>query len=155
LNIESFYREAGIVLEPFGGRWRARCPFHNEKTPSFVVYEDASYHCFGCRAHGTAKDIQERFNVDYRPFPDLCATKDPIITNFIQFKSKMDDELNLLVIDLDNDIRFKAYDMFDALMIDTKALTDCLEISLLDLIAFTKRGFTDIEKIVAENHCRQ
>jgi DNA primase len=29
------------------------CPFHNEKTPSFTVYEDG-YHCFGCGAHGDA-----------------------------------------------------------------------------------------------------
>jgi DNA primase len=29
------------------------CPFHNEKTPSFQVYEDG-YHCFGCGAHGDA-----------------------------------------------------------------------------------------------------
>lgn len=28
------------------------CPFHGEKTPSFMVYKDNSYHCFGCRAHG-------------------------------------------------------------------------------------------------------
>lgn len=27
------------------------CPFHNEKTPSFKVY-DNNYHCFGCGAHG-------------------------------------------------------------------------------------------------------
>jgi DNA primase len=30
------------------------CPFHNEKTPSFYVYEDGQYHCFGCGAHGDA-----------------------------------------------------------------------------------------------------
>src|ERR1700709_209089 len=33
--------------------WRGCCPFHNEKTPSFYVYEDG-YHCFGCGAHGDA-----------------------------------------------------------------------------------------------------
>jgi len=30
------------------------CPFHGEKTPSFYVYEDGGYHCFGCGAHGDA-----------------------------------------------------------------------------------------------------
>jgi len=29
-----------------------RCPFHNEKTPSFVLYPDGSYHCFGCGKNG-------------------------------------------------------------------------------------------------------
>lgn len=28
------------------------CPFHQEKTPSFYVYRDNSFHCFGCSKHG-------------------------------------------------------------------------------------------------------
>ncbi|TVR82729.1 MAG: DNA primase [Rhodospirillales bacterium] len=32
------------------------CPFHNEKTPSFTVFDD-HYHCFGCGAHGSAFDF--------------------------------------------------------------------------------------------------
>lgn len=40
------------------------CPFHNEKTPSFHIYED-HYHCFGCGAHGDAiKFVQEVFGLD-------------------------------------------------------------------------------------------
>ncbi|WP_308720433.1 DNA primase [Komagataeibacter xylinus] len=34
-----------------GKHWKACCPFHGEKTPSFYVYDD-HYHCFGCQAHG-------------------------------------------------------------------------------------------------------
>ena len=30
----------------------ARCPFHIEKTGSFRIYPDGSYHCFGCGKHG-------------------------------------------------------------------------------------------------------
>lgn len=29
-----------------------RCPFHADKSPSFVLYPDNSFHCFGCGAHG-------------------------------------------------------------------------------------------------------
>lgn len=34
-----------------GRHHKACCPFHNEKTPSFHVYDD-HYHCYGCGAHG-------------------------------------------------------------------------------------------------------
>ncbi|NVN29082.1 DNA primase, partial [Endobacter medicaginis] len=36
-----------------GRNWKACCPFHGEKSPSFYVYDD-HYHCFGCGAHGDA-----------------------------------------------------------------------------------------------------
>ncbi|WP_299437538.1 DNA primase [uncultured Rhodospira sp.] len=36
-----------------GRQYKACCPFHNEKTPSFHVYDD-HYHCYGCGAHGDA-----------------------------------------------------------------------------------------------------
>lgn len=29
-----------------------RCPIHSEKTASFAIYADNSFHCFGCSAHG-------------------------------------------------------------------------------------------------------
>jgi DNA primase len=42
-----------VKLVRSGRQWKGCCPFHNEKTPSFYVYDDG-YHCFGCGAHGDA-----------------------------------------------------------------------------------------------------
>jgi DNA primase len=42
-----------VKLERAGRQWKACCPFHGEKTPSFYIYDDG-YHCFGCGAHGDA-----------------------------------------------------------------------------------------------------
>jgi len=44
-----------VPLKKQGKEFKACCPFHNEKTPSFTVVPDKQfYHCFGCGAHGTA-----------------------------------------------------------------------------------------------------
>lgn len=42
-----------VKLEKSGRQWKGCCPFHNEKSPSFYIY-DEHFHCFGCGAHGDA-----------------------------------------------------------------------------------------------------
>src|SRR5579863_6779082 len=46
---------AHIDLKKAGSVYKALCPFHEEKSPSFIVNRgDNHYHCFGCGAHGDA-----------------------------------------------------------------------------------------------------
>jgi DNA primase len=46
---------ARVPLKKAGREYKACCPFHDEKTPSFTVSPTKQfYHCFGCGAHGTA-----------------------------------------------------------------------------------------------------
>ena len=44
------------------------CPFHQEKTPSFYVKPEKQYfHCFGCKASGTAFDfVMKRDRVEFK-----------------------------------------------------------------------------------------
>ena len=43
----------GIQIRRMGGSYKCCCPFHHEKTPSFVVHPDQGYyHCFGCGETG-------------------------------------------------------------------------------------------------------
>jgi len=44
-----------LQLRRAGSSYKALCPFHEEKTPSFVIQKgDTHYHCYGCGAHGDA-----------------------------------------------------------------------------------------------------
>jgi DNA primase len=62
-----------VKLQKAGREYRACCPFHNEKTPSFYVNDDKGfYHCFGCSAHGDAI----RWMTDQRGLPFIDAVKE-------------------------------------------------------------------------------
>ncbi|MEK7607455.1 MAG: DNA primase [Patescibacteria group bacterium] len=51
-----------IKLEKSGANLKSRCPFHNEKTPSFYVSsERRSFYCFGCGAKGDIFTFVEKF----------------------------------------------------------------------------------------------
>ncbi|MFO8141106.1 MAG: DNA primase [Marinobacter sp.] len=51
-----------ITLKKAGANFKACCPFHDEKTPSFNVRPDKGfYHCFGCGAHGDAISFIREF----------------------------------------------------------------------------------------------
>ena len=52
----------------------AHCPFHNEKTASFRVYPDGTFHCFGCGAHGDV--ITFVMKIQNISFSDACARLD-------------------------------------------------------------------------------
>ncbi|MFP2927843.1 DNA primase [Pyxidicoccus sp. 3LG] len=51
-----------VELKKSGREWKGRCPFHQEKTPSFyVVPEKRFYFCHGCRASGDAVSFVQRY----------------------------------------------------------------------------------------------
>ncbi|MCB2083855.1 MAG: DNA primase [Sphingomonadaceae bacterium] len=60
-------------LQKAGHEWKACCPFHDEKTPSFTVSDQKGfYHCFGCGAHG---DVI-RWMTDQRGLQFMDAVKE-------------------------------------------------------------------------------
>src|SRR5688572_24049467 len=62
-----------VKLIKAGREFKACCPFHAEKTPSFTVNDEKHfYHCFGCGAHGDAI----RFLTDARGLPFMDAVKE-------------------------------------------------------------------------------
>lgn len=52
-----------VQLRRRGRTLSGLCPFHNEKTPSFVVYPDTqSFYCFGCGAAGDVINFVRKYN---------------------------------------------------------------------------------------------
>ncbi|CAL4318222.1 DNA primase [Buchnera aphidicola (Chaitophorus populicola)] len=50
--------QSRINLQKKGKNYQTKCPFHEEKTPSFIVsYEKQFFHCFGCHVHGNVIDF--------------------------------------------------------------------------------------------------
>ena len=66
-----------VTLRSEGSRKKALCPFHSEKTPSFIVYPNTqSFYCFGCGAGGDAITFIRRIeNLDYVEAVKLLAQR--------------------------------------------------------------------------------
>src|SRR3546814_16093958 len=65
---------ARVPLKRQGKEYSARCPFHDERSPSFTVSPTKQfYHCFGCGAHGTALS----FLLNYDRLAFLAPVHDP------------------------------------------------------------------------------
>ncbi|MDR0409588.1 MAG: DNA primase [Spirochaetaceae bacterium] len=66
-----------VKLEKKSGRWWGRCPFHNEKTPSFTVDPDRkTYYCFGCHEGGSVINfVMEMDKLSYPEAVEILAKR--------------------------------------------------------------------------------
>lgn len=83
-----------VDLKRSGASYKGLCPFHDERTPSFMIQKgDTHYHCFGCGAHGDAiqflmthlkmnfndavENLAQRFNVPLQVVETTQENKGP------------------------------------------------------------------------------
>lgn len=66
-----------VEMQRSGAYYKARCPFHDEKTPSFMVQRgDKHYHCFGCGAHGDAiQFLIDHLRVSFKDAVEILAQR--------------------------------------------------------------------------------
>lgn len=108
-----------VQLRRAGRNLKGLCPFHQEKTPSFVIYpENQSYHCFGCQKHGDIFSfIMETENLTFRDALEQLAQRAGITLESNRPPNPERDERRQRLIDLHE--RATAY--FSSVLWDSSA----------------------------------
>ena len=60
IDLASVVSSSGVELKRSGTSHVGLCPFHTEKTPSFFIFRDNRFKCFGCGAHGDVIDFAQK-----------------------------------------------------------------------------------------------
>lgn len=113
-----------IKIEKAGSAYKARCPFHNEKTPSFFISPNrSSFHCFGCGKSGDIFSfVQELEGISFTDALRVLADKagisldsykfDQIKDNHYEIYKVLEDATQYFIENLKNN--FKALDYLSA-----------------------------------------
>lgn len=90
-----------VKLEKAGQSFKARCPFHNEKTPSFFVSPlRQSYYCFGCGAKGDIFTfVEEVEGLDFRGALKFLAEKAGVEIEYQKSESRTEKDKILNVLE--------------------------------------------------------
>ena len=83
-----------IRVEKSGSQYKARCPFHNEKSPSFYITPSRlSYHCFGCGESGDIfKFVEKMENLEFKEALKILADRAGVTLS----KLKKEDDSRML-----------------------------------------------------------
>lgn len=94
------------VSDSSGGRMVANCPFHTgDETPSFTIYPNDSYYCFGCEAWGDAL----KFLIEYKHYTFQQAVE--IVG--VEYKSRVSDKPKVIKVKNTQDTYSFLYDVVE------------------------------------------
>lgn len=113
-----------VKLVRAGASFKARCPFHNEKTPSFTVsVERGTYHCFGCNVGGDMFTfVQDMEGVDFKGALKILAEKAGVLLVYSRGEKK--DPTDRIYACLEDATRFFEESLSDASLTYAKSKSD-------------------------------
>lgn len=116
-----------IKLEKSGKAFKAKCPFHHEKTPSFFVSPDrGGYYCFGCNAKGDIFSFVEQFEgLDFKGALKVLAERAGVT---LVYEEKTDSDKDRLFRIMEDATKY-----FEQELVKSKTATEYVK----------KRGITD------------
>ena len=111
LDIVEVISEYVSNMKQAGGNWKGLCPFHNEKTPSFMVSKDKQiWHCFGCGEGGDVISfVQKVENIEFPEALKILAKRAGVTLRY-EDKSLSNQKTKLLDI-LEAAARFYHYNL--------------------------------------------
>jgi len=114
-----------IKLEKAGANFKAKCPFHNEKTPSFFISPDrGNYYCFGCSAKGDIFTFVEEFEgLDFKGALKLLAEKAGVPLENFSYNKEAESEKEKLYRVMEEATKF-----FEKNLVGSKEVLDYLKI---------------------------
>jgi len=62
VDLVEVVRQSGIELKEHGTKHFGLCPFHADNDPSFYVFDDGHFKCFGCQEYGDSVDFIQKLN---------------------------------------------------------------------------------------------
>lgn len=138
----SAYEQFGFKLQKSGSNYKMCCPFHQEDTPSFMVYPDLSYHCFGCHAHGSYEDFIMFFSGDsnrifyVRSLDDIQTTREE--REILRIKQSLERQILASLRESDFVTKETIWNAFDKLFLQVSFMYD-ENLSFMELILFIKQ----------------
>lgn len=82
-----------LSLKKSGNRYRALCPFHNEKTPSFYASDNGMFHCFGCGSGGDViKFVMLMEHFDFKECVQMLSQRYGIPLKFVSTGERKEKE---------------------------------------------------------------
>lgn len=154
MDPEIAYREFGIDLSLRGGVWKGLCPFHEEKTPSFTVYPDLTYYCFGCKKYGTYESLVKSFLGES---VKTTAAIDPDTANprrqFNVKRQRMDkfNDLKLELLDADISMKVAAFSSLERIFMNCRLL-EMSDADDMDIILWLREKYTKLKSNIRREH---
>ena len=67
IDLAQVVQEAGVGTQQQGSRQIGLCPFHDDKTPSFFIFDNQRFKCFGCGENGDVVDfVQKLYGLSFK-----------------------------------------------------------------------------------------
>ncbi|MDA3966605.1 DNA primase [Helicobacter sp. WB40] len=87
-----------IEVKKAGATYKACCPFHDEKTPSFVInHNKGYYHCFGCGVSGDSiKFVMEYEKIDFQSALESLAKMFNVSLDYTDSRYKPNEDYRIL-----------------------------------------------------------